>query len=582
MKKIILSAILVLAFTTAWAEIVTKETASKVATLFLDSESVDMVWTGIDSYSVLEAGSPAFYVFNGNGQWVIVSGDDCAVPVLMHGEGSFDPNTIPPNMKEFLNGIGSNILEARNMNYTVANDVMVQWSQMVEPIRADSRLDLASTEKVLNTAQWGQGKPYNIYCPYDNDIQCVTGCVATAMSIVMRYNKWPEKGKGTIPAYTTKTKSIYVDGIDINGFSYDWDKMPEQNSEIDTDPEKEAVARLMAHAGAMVTMDYSANSSGATNTSIIPALVKYMSYSSGAHFDSRAYTNNAVWFSRIKSEIDNNRPLLYGGQDKDGKGGHMFVCDGYNSNNEIHINWGWNGSKNAWYAVNYLGSGNTSYVFNIGDCAIFDLVPNKNPDGPDGEYHLYYDSMTLTEGTISKGSDFTIEVSEIGNDGGADCNCIDLNLALVDKDGNIKETISNITIENILPVNNYFIYPFPFKCKINIADISLGDRFAVFYKDSKGNYKPVTGSDPLNSTIGAMDISMIDIPDDLQAGQNYYPHLIPGHKPIKKLVWKINDSVTDYPIDLSIMFNSGEHTIKAKVTYSDNSTETVVKHIQLK
>lgn len=582
MKKIILSAILVLAFTTAWAEIVTKETASKVATLFLDSESVDMVWTGIDSYSVLEAGSPAFYVFNGNGQWVIVSGDDCAVPVLMHGEGSFDPNTIPPNMKEFLNGIGSNILEARNMNYTVANDVMVQWSQMVEPIRADSRLDLASTEKVLNTAQWGQGEPYNIYCPYDNDIQCVTGCVATAMSIVMRYYKWPEQGKGTIPAYTTKTKSIHVNGIDINGFMYNWDNMPEQKSEIDTDSEIQAVASLMAHAGAMVTMDYSANSSGATNTSIIPALVKYMSYSSGAHFDSRAYTNNAVWFSRIKSEIDNNRPLLYGGQDKNGKGGHMFVCDGYNSNNEIHINWGWNGNQNAWYAVNYLGSDNTPYVFNIGDCAIFDLVPNKNPDGPDGEYHLYYDSMTLTQGTISKGSDFTIEVSEIGNDGGADCNCIDLNLALVDKDGNIKETISNKTIEIILPANAYFLNPLPFECKINNAEISLGDRFAVFYRDSKDNYKPVTGSDPLNSTIGAMDISMIDIPDDLQAGQKYYPHLIPGHKPINELIWKINDSDTDYPIDLCIMFHSGEHTIKAKVTYSDNSTETVVKHIQLK
>jgi hypothetical protein len=43
------------------------------------------------------------------------------------------------------------------------------------------------------------------------------------------------------------------------------------------------------------------------------------------------------------------------------RGGHVWVCDGYNSTNMLHMNWGWGGQYNGYYSVNSL----TSNAFNF-------------------------------------------------------------------------------------------------------------------------------------------------------------------------------------------------------------------------
>ena len=59
-----------------------------------------------------------------------------------------------------------------------------------------------------------------------------------------------------------------------------------------------------------------------------------------------AYTDEE-WITLLKKEIDANRPALYSGSDITA-GGHAFVMDGYDSNNKIHFNWGWDGSANGY------------------------------------------------------------------------------------------------------------------------------------------------------------------------------------------------------------------------------------------
>lgn len=62
----------------------------------------------------------------------------------------------------------------------------------------------------------------------------------------------------------------------------------------------------------------------------------------------------------VKRELDNGRPVMMGGHRKKKVGtnkfpswsGHMFICDGYNAEGKIHINWGYgneSGYKNGWY-----------------------------------------------------------------------------------------------------------------------------------------------------------------------------------------------------------------------------------------
>jgi hypothetical protein len=64
-------------------------------------------------------------------------------------------------------------------------------------------------------------------------------------------------------------------------------------------------------------------------------------------------------------------PLYYASSGPDG--GHAYVLDGYDDNNLFHLNWGWAGFDNGWYAIDgfYL----TFYSFPWWHNAIFNLHP---------------------------------------------------------------------------------------------------------------------------------------------------------------------------------------------------------------
>lgn len=51
--------------------------------------------------------------------------------------------------------------------------------------------------KPLLETEWSQEAPFNQLCSYNNGTSispALTGCVATAMSQIMYFHKWPEKG----------------------------------------------------------------------------------------------------------------------------------------------------------------------------------------------------------------------------------------------------------------------------------------------------------------------------------------------------------------------------------------------------
>ena len=65
--------------------------------------------------------------------------------------------------------------------------------------------------KPLLETEWSQEAPFNQLCSYSNGTSispAVTGCVATAMSQIMYFHKWPEKSTGSYS---------YDYSIDVNG-----------------------------------------------------------------------------------------------------------------------------------------------------------------------------------------------------------------------------------------------------------------------------------------------------------------------------------------------------------------------------
>lgn len=577
MKKILLSVISLCLGILSYAEVVTLQEARKFAGNYFSSSSVDFVWNGKDPDARETPENPAFYVFNGPEGWAVIAGDDCATPVLMHGDGKFDPDNMPDNMRGLLDDIAYNILDARKRHYTAPAEVALQWKNVVTKASSTST---AEKTVLLETAKWNQNSPFNKFVPAYEGNQCYAGCVATAMAIVIRYNEWPKVGKGVIPGYVSDyhSQKTQVAEHDIEGMEFDYSKMPLTYSARTWKTENvDAVAHLIEICGAMVKMGYSTVGSGAVSANIPPALVKYMSYASTASEIAHRNFDNAGWFQLLKREIDYDHPVIYGGSDTGGAGGHQFVCDGYNSNNEIHINWGWGGSSNAWYAVNYLG-GNMDYVFSRSDVAIVGLVPDLGDDTVNDPLLIQIGATSLVSGTIGTGESFKVSFSRVANLGEVKYTKL-IRPALVGMDGAVKEFIGS---GYPLDLDNGYSKTITFQCRIT-GPVAVGDRIALFYDKSDDEWVPVDMKNVVSGPLGVYDIPFIDVASEVKKGYIFYPRIVFGLKRPSDsagVSWTVNGE--PLPNDSFTFSSKGNYTIKAVVTNSDGSTDTLVKTVVAK
>jgi hypothetical protein len=121
-----------------------------------------------------------------------------------------------------------------------------------------------------------------------------------------------------------------------------------------TAQERTAVATLAAHFGIAVDMEYMPNGSGAHSMMVPQALRDYFCYDSAVTMRKRDYYSSDEWLNLIQDELDAGRPVYYAASSEVGSSGHAFVCDGYDSEGFVHINWGWYGQSDGYFLVNHL------------------------------------------------------------------------------------------------------------------------------------------------------------------------------------------------------------------------------------
>ena len=420
------------------------QTAREVGTRFMNAntrtplrgaEDLQLVTT----YSITR-GDAAFYVFNTPNGFVIVSADDCATPILGYSDEGlpFDPDNVPIQLQDYLQGF------VEQIQYGIENHVQdeittQQWElmrstgilnnncedksledKMLELLKAKnySTIEKGKEPKVtlptfpknrsnrsvepLITAQWDQGCYYNTMCPEDENGTCnhvPTGCVATSMGMIMRYWGYPAQGIGshsyTPDGYPEQT-------VNFGETTYDWDNMPDQLDENSTQAQIDAVSTLLWHCGVAVQMAYSATSSGALDEYIPNAFHDYFGYNGFGYCNDAIYRfkeDNTTWLTEVKACLDLERPLLYFATDTGEMGGHAFVCDGYNAEDQLHFNWGWGGNGNGYYAVDALDV--EGYQFNDNVHALFGILPPS-------EFQLRYN-------IIEGGVEVTYEQPELGS-----------------------------------------------------------------------------------------------------------------------------------------------------------------------
>lgn len=379
MKRILLLMLSVVVSTMMMADDVTPEEALQQATQFVQNRAArgngPRLAPGVQPKLTLASRVSDLYVFNmsDDAGFIIVSNDDCAIPVLGYSDsGSFDANNLPDNMRAWLQGYADEIAWAKANN--------------VKPVaNAPKRAALGSNINPLVITRWDQGAPYNAFCCLETRTSVVTGCVATAMAQVMYYTETQANNSTTtttaeIPGYASDTKGYNMNAIPA-GTTINWNKMKNYYSTTYLDgytvEEAAAVAYLMLYCGVSVQMDYGPASEGGSGAAIAAvdwALKNYFGYNveTTQYLNRDSYTNEN-WEKIIYHEISNGRPVIYGGQayrvvsgtpDPDQCAGHAFVCDGYkyeNDNSYFHINWGWGGTSDDYFALSALEPADQGY-----------------------------------------------------------------------------------------------------------------------------------------------------------------------------------------------------------------------------
>ena len=346
MKKLFLSLfVLVISIMTIQAKPIDRSlaltAAQKFATMQFATERAvpELVYTGVDG---------AFYVFNtGDHSFVIIAGDDAHRPVIGYSDQSaFDASNIPPALAYYLDGVAECMLQLRRAVATP--DVAAEWNSVLQHGRLISRHGGRGTGYFCQT-QWNQDYPYNCCCPEDpagSGGHTYVGCLATAMSQLMRFWAYPAQGIGE-HCYTHEVYGEIC--ADFGNTTYDWDNMPNKLNDNSTEAEKLATGTLCFHCGVTIDMGYGPDGSGGASGPIPGVMRDYFNYSNANVQRSRNDFETEEWKTMVREQFDMGWPMYYGGCE-DG-GCHAFICDGYDDNDMFHFNLGWGGGSDGWYLI---------------------------------------------------------------------------------------------------------------------------------------------------------------------------------------------------------------------------------------
>ena len=274
MKKITLTLFAIaLVISNLTANPVDQATARRIGAGFAQSAIPAM--RSIDQMELVMT-TDAYYVFNiGQTGFVIVSSDDSFRPIVGYSdEGAFPMENPSPEMMYYLDNLSQGRQAA--LRAAVAPDVKVQeeWNALLDGEKMAPRNDLRSSFYLVQT-RWNQDYPYNKFCPREDGKRTYAGCVATAMSQVMNYWRYPSHGYGQ---HSYSYGSFGVLSADFSSAEYDFDMMLPTIGESSPEEEIDPIALFMYHCGIAVDMMYGADGSGAYSEDVPEAVMKYFGY----------------------------------------------------------------------------------------------------------------------------------------------------------------------------------------------------------------------------------------------------------------------------------------------------------------
>ncbi len=338
--------------------------------------------------------------------FAVVPADDLVEPIIaFSSDGIFDPSDtnplgalvsrdLPGRIARAREGVASASIgksEGLISRQVTAADKWEQLQSSDTAFAAGTAVLSDMRVEPLIQSKWDQDTIngnvcYNYYTP-NND---VSGCVATALSQLMRFYQLPTFAVGT-PSFT-----ISVDGVSRSeplmggngsGGAYNWSQMPLVPDATTTDAQRQAIGRLLHDTGVRVSMSYTATSSSADTFKTADALKNTFGYTNAVKgYNGGSDFLSAARNTMVNPNLDAGLPVLFAITGS--YGGHAVVGDGYGYQSGTmyhHLNMGWGGNSDTWYNLPNIDSSTPftsviAVIFNIYTSGSGEIVSGRIVD----------------------------------------------------------------------------------------------------------------------------------------------------------------------------------------------------------
>ena len=355
-KVLLMLAIVCAAVADLSAAPVTKQQALAKAQTFMQSKGIVLkgelnAVNGPKRVGALRDDEAAYYVFNNrqNGGFVIVSGDSRTKDILAYSDtGTFDMDNMSPEMAYILETYAHDIgLLGVDNSENESGGILMRSAGAVTQ----------TPVQPLLTSKWDQGAPYNRTAPIytyssGTTARCYAGCVGSAVAQIVYYyrNRLPAKTQVEIPAYTC-SNGVKVPKV-AKGTAFNWSSMWDEYVASLTTTQLNAVANLVFYCGSACKSEFGPSKTNAPLSKVKSALVDYFGFSSDIKLVTRSDYTAQRWEQLLIDELVAGRPIFFNGISYSVN--HAFLLDGYDGAGYFHVNWGWGGRANGYFAINIL------------------------------------------------------------------------------------------------------------------------------------------------------------------------------------------------------------------------------------
>jgi len=210
---------------------------------------------------------------------------------------------------------------------------------------------------ILLETTWHQSGLYAMKTPLENPFgdpddpenHWRVGCWSTAIGQIINYHQLQSHGHTHYTcngAFDANGDKVVIDN-DLDDHTYNWHKMPAKLYLTSSQEEIDGVSTFLYDVSTVIQKDFGTGTYCIGHSKMITELQEHFEFIS----------SETTWVSspsttRIEEEIDDFRPCMFYIRKQDQSGYHAVVIDGYKWQNNkfyVHINFGWDGSRDGWY-----------------------------------------------------------------------------------------------------------------------------------------------------------------------------------------------------------------------------------------